>query len=124
MVLSLFDICRLEIRNGIEKGSTMPVHLLPPILRQSILNTILMHRTINEPNSLALLTSKEFFKDLTLLNTQLGHVDDHKYLDRVATTLAMASENGKTIGSNISELHLSLYDIYYDWITLLLLLFC
>lgn len=110
-MLSLREICHLEIRNGVENG-IMPAQLLPPAQRQLVLETVLMRGTINEPGSLAILSSKEFLTDLTVFNTQSGIEDDHEYLDRVANSMAAIAPNGEKIGSSISELRLNIYFRY------------
>lgn len=114
MVISLFDICRLKLRDGLTKGMFSNVHVLPPDLRQSILDSVLMHGDIDNPNSRSILNSKEFLTDMTSLDIQSGKIDDSKYLAIVAKSLSTKLPNGQTIGSRITELKLNYFDSIYE----------
>lgn len=93
--------CVIAIRNGFENGTIQWPHLLQlqPNLRQYVLDMILMHGAIDQPNCISTLSSVEFLDGLTSLDTQRGNVDDTRYLERV--TDSISKENGKTIGKGI-----------------------
>lgn len=109
MVLPLIDLCLISLRDAVEYDRFPYIRLLPPGLRQSILNAILMRGSINNPRCLSLFSSVEFLQGFTSLNLQCGIVDDRQYLTRITDTLCATTENGDTIGKLIKALNLNLY---------------
>lgn len=87
MVLTLSELCLISIRNGIENDQIRHSHLLPPKLRQPLLDLVLMHGKINRPNCIESLSSMDFLSELTSFDTQNGNLDDRRYLDAVSESL-------------------------------------
>lgn len=108
MVLSLTDICLVSLRDSVENGKAQNWHLVPPKLRQMVLDMVLMHGTINEDNCLRQLSSVEFLDGFTSFSTQSGYFEEEKYLTRVAETMALILPNGQTMGSDILRLDLAI----------------
>lgn len=123
MVVSLFDLCRVTVQEGIESGKIRYVHhILSPAVRQSVLDMALMRGDISNPNYLEVLTSVEFLNGISSISIRrlLMEQEDVKrsfalqFWQKVADSLSVVMPDGKTLGADISKLELDIWLLAID----------
>lgn len=127
MVLKLQQLCAIAIQNGLDNGQIPIAVRYPPTIRKIILDVTLARGDIRKPWVLNLLTSARFLDGIRSIDTQRGlnhrlhgnlaplfvdQVHDEEFLTRLAQTLSTTAPNGETLGENIKELKLNVYN--YD----------
>lgn len=127
MVLKLQQLCAISIQKGLDNGRIPQADRYPPTIRKTILDMTLARGDVRKPWIIDTLTSARFLDGIRSIDTQRGlnhqhhgnsapafvyEAHDEEFLNRLAQSLSNVTPTGETMGADIKELKMNVYD--YD----------